>query len=426
MCRISIKICVLLLCMESLSTVAWGAESIGSALANTKYSGYVRVADWIEHNRYQTDVGDNTFCIGGQLKASTGVFYGLSATFGFFTAHSLGLNSKLPYSPNPVPIAPDRAAVNPTLTPNIDVLGLAYLNWERKGFNLRVGNQRLKTPFANSADYRMIPLLYQGAKASYRLPGHGRLVAARIFRYKGWVSSSFDRTNSYIWNGITSPTIGFWLVGGQYGENLGQRFHNNSQLWFYEFYDYGKLGFLNDRISFKAGHRFKPFIGVQAVRETSQGKSILGKVNSTLFGGKIGLVHGGVGGHISIVHIVRHKGAYHDGGLASPYTNFSGSAALFTRQPLYSTEELGAGNAYQGGVHWAVNKKAYLALDYTYFAMGPAPGVKADLSEINGILVYRPSFGSLKGLRIVNIPSIAFSPGARTFLQDRLEIQLNI
>lgn len=399
------------------------ADNIRNLVSNAHVSGNVRLYNWDDHNRYQTNVGDNTLSLGGRLIAHSGKYYGLSAVFGFYTAHSLGLNSNLPGTSHPVLIAPDRAPVNPTLSPTIDVLGQAYLQWENKYLSIRAGDQPLNTPFANSADYRMIPVLYQGVRVGIHPIKQLTIVGARIFRFKDWVSSSFTRNNSFIWNGIKKRTPGFWVVGGILNNSF-DNISNTFQSWFYQFYDYANFGYIKDVISFNQKGQLQPYIGLEAGRETSAGSRILGPVNSTLFGGKIGARYKSISAHISAMHLMRRANAYADGGLASPYTNFYGSSHEFTQQTMYSTEAFGAGSAYQTAVGWQVNKRLSTGLNYTFFSMGANPGNRNDISEFSGDISYNFK-GNMRGLTITEVPSVAYSPGGRTFLQSRLMMQYN-
>ncbi len=146
---------------------AENTSSLANAMQNGKASGQVRYYYMYEDEGrdYQDYFGS---AIGGHLKYETGTISGFNIGVAFYISHFLSTN----YSPTSVEPAANNKnsryvaglmdASDPSVT-SITGIGELYLNYKYSKTNIRVGRMKLKTPFMNPEDGRMIPTLEQGA-----------------------------------------------------------------------------------------------------------------------------------------------------------------------------------------------------------------------------------------------------------------------
>jgi len=146
---------------------AENTSTLANAMQNGKVSGQIRYyyLDEDEGRDYQDYFGS---ALGGHLKYETGAIAGFNLGVAFYASQFLSTN----YSPTSVEPAANNKnsryvaglmdASDPSVT-NITGIGELYLNYKHSKTNVRVGRMKLKTPFINPEDGRMIPTLEQGA-----------------------------------------------------------------------------------------------------------------------------------------------------------------------------------------------------------------------------------------------------------------------
>ena len=142
---------------------AENTSTFANAMQNGKVSGQVRYyyMDEDEGQNYQDYYGS---AIGGHLKYETGKISGFNLGVAFYAAHFLATN----YSTTSVEPAANNKnsryiaglmdASDPSVT-SITGIGELYLNYKYSKTNVRLGRMKLKTPFINPEDGRMIPTL---------------------------------------------------------------------------------------------------------------------------------------------------------------------------------------------------------------------------------------------------------------------------
>ena len=109
-----------------------------------------------EHTSLSTNY---TTAVGGWLKYETAAYNGLSLGAAYYTSHALtGLSGDR-----------DKGRFNEEMadTHHYDILAESYLNYHHGKFNLRIGRQRIDTPYADSDDIRMTPNSFEGVTARY-------------------------------------------------------------------------------------------------------------------------------------------------------------------------------------------------------------------------------------------------------------------
>lgn len=410
-----------LLC-AALTTHADDGGSFSDLITQGKASGYLRSYEWSNNNFYNTNISNNIFVVGGKLKAETGTVDGFSAGAAFYTSHT------------PQSTYNDPTSYDPTLGTNIDTLGESYLNYHNDSVNLRVGRQAIDTPFANGADYRMIPALYQGETFSYTPSQDFSLTFGRISRYKSWTSATFDRTNNEtagpfqksgpgFLNFPDMVTGGFWYAGAHDALDMkGEKL--SSQLWYYDFFDIAHLVFLDEKLTFNLQNDFKPFVGLQYANEQNEGAALFGTVNSTPYGLQMGADFGKNNLTAAAIHIPAHPGTFNNGGLASPYTDGYGSASLFTGNMLFPTEGLGSGNAVQLSGSHAFDEDWSSWASYNQFNQTASAFAAAQTINEYVVSVNYNAHGYFKGWKISDMLGYATLAGnSNHFTQNRLMAQ---
>lgn len=407
---------VLGLCNTQAMAVSSDTSSSGNFISDGKVSGYIRAQEWTNRNFYNGTADTDTFAVGGKLKAESGSVDNFSVGAAFYTSHT-------PQSTRDTPLNYD-----PTLGTDIDTVGELYVNYRNDWLNVRGGRQSIETPFANSADYRMVPALYEGITAEVKPAQNVSLSFGRIWGYKNWVGSGFDRTNNetdgpFAKSGLSGLTTdGFWYAGAHAMTDIGSM-QLTSQLWYYNFTDIAHLAFLDEKLALPASGRFKPFIGFQYANEKEGGAAILGAVHSTPYGLKIGADFDASSIAAAVVHLPAHQGAFNNGGLASPYTDGYGSAALFTGNMLFPTEGLGSGNAYQlsGSHSFSDAWSAWAAYNRFNQTADGSPAEQIDEYVLS--VTYTPH-DFAKKLQVVDMLGYATLAGnSHDFLQNRLMLQ---
>ncbi|MDE2598731.1 MAG: OprD family outer membrane porin [Rhodocyclaceae bacterium] len=392
-------------------------NNTSSFISDGKVSGYVRAYEFSNRNFYNSPVDNDTFVLGGKLKAESGEVNHFSVAAAFYTAHT------------PQSTSDTSMNYDPTLGTDIDTLGEAYLNYRNEGFNLRAGRQVIETPFANSADYRMVPALYQGVTADYNPTKSYGFTAGRITHYKSWTSSSFGMTNNETDGPFKKPGLdgltssGFWYAGAHALTDV-RGAQLTSQLWYYNFINVANLIFLDEKLAFPVSEDFKPFVGFQYAHQKETGSAILGAVDSTPYGFKFGADFGQSNVTAAVVHIPSHQGAFNNGGMASPYTDGYGSASLFTANMLFPTEGLGSGDAYQLSGSHTFNESWSTWASYNRFNQTADGSPAETIDEYVLSVTYTPA--AVKGLQITNMLGYAtMENNSNNFLQNRLMLQYN-
>lgn len=283
-------------------------------LAASKVTGQLRDYYFTEKYQYHLPFRHSN-SLGGWLNIHTPSVWGLSADIDVATAQALGLNSSNP-SAN-VPSLPDT---------NLTVLQQAYLQYQSHGFQFRAGDQEINTPMASSdpIDYRVIKPSYQGFGASYHISSAFTVYAYRMFRFKGYAMSGYERvdTGKYV-NNVIAPlpqvnSIGFGAYGGKWHHGS-----STAQVWYYNFYN--RLDALYGEYNYHmgiGGHFLKAILlGVQAGKEWNAGSQVASyqNVNSRLYGAQIGFVvpHNIV--FLAYNDVPYQAGAFRGGAYVSPY-----------------------------------------------------------------------------------------------------------
>ncbi|MFT7004008.1 MAG: imipenem/basic amino acid-specific outer membrane pore [Sulfurimonas sp.] len=139
----------------AVSAADVSADSVENALKDGKFTMDARV--FYFDRSFDTSGKDNVTSLtaGGIMKYTTKKYMGLTAGLAYYSSNSIaGLYSKQ-----------DGAGSNNLTSDgdNINILGEAYLQYDRGNSMLKVGRQKLDTPLMNNHDLRTIATSYEAA-----------------------------------------------------------------------------------------------------------------------------------------------------------------------------------------------------------------------------------------------------------------------
>ncbi len=398
----------------SLDTGSKDVDTVVDWFKGGTLSGYERTIYFSTHNAFFVK-GQNqdTISYGGGLGYTTARLYGFSLGVSGYLQRGIGHSD-------------DPNRVDSYLGPNLTAMGEAYVRWQHDKFTITAGNQALDVPFASTYDWRMAPELFQGVSARYG-DADNYATALWMDRYKTYISNSFTKRTNYNTDfdafgpaGMTE-TNGFWGLGGQRkwrAAALGL----TGQAWYFNYDDYAKLAYLQGEALADAGP-WKPFIGVQYLHETGDGKNLAGNVNSQVYGVQLGVKHNSLTATLGYDYIAPHHDAFLNGALVTPYMHNVSSDPLYAQPFLTSTQDLGSGSAYAIDVKGAPYNGLFVGARYSFMDLVAAPGTSSiDQSEYLVYAIYSFS-GRLKGLSVSDFFAIQTQPGKGNFVQNRLQLE---
>lgn len=166
-----------------------------------------------------------------------------------------------------------------------------YIQYDKNGLFAKVGTQVINTPWANASDTRIKPNAFEGADLSYRFTANLTLEVMDMARYQSRTTSDWLQSTLLTGAATELPhtknppanTGGF-----QYGR-IGYISGNvATNLHYYHFDDLAYFGWLDGRYTLSHVAR-KPYIAIQVGQEKNVGSSIVGKINSQVYGMQVGV-----------------------------------------------------------------------------------------------------------------------------------------
>jgi hypothetical protein len=376
-------------------------EKPTSSQSSTKkimLDGYIRSYYFTRHFSNKTRPNQTSFSLGGALNLKTAPFHHWSANLSYYAADPLDLNST------------NFNRLDPTLPgESINVLGQAYLQYKVPTWLLRGGDQIIKTPWLNDADSRIIPATYQALLTTVTPIPDLELTAFRQFRYKSRTSKEFSKTNLYDPHNFGgTPIIGLEhesILGTLAGGTKYAYKNLVTQAWYYKFYDFANLFYVDANYIFKNPTRINPIISLQLAKEWGDGNNILkslglGKTDSAVFGALIGveIYEGQI--TLGYDYIPKTSGAFQNGDIVSPYTTGYVPDPLYTTSMIAGLVEKAAGHAFKlTSYYFLLDKQLKLAASFAkYYTL---PTVK-NTNEVDVDVTYKFNKTLLKGLSLRN------------------------
>lgn len=397
---------------------------------------------------------------GGDISMSTGSLYGFSAHTSLFTTHPL-----VHYNDNDY----NGVLGQPR---NLNQITESYLQYQRQGVRLRAGRQLVNTPFANTDMFTLLPRSFYGVSSTISLfdtfQKHGpQEVKNAQYEVSQYMPFSYDAAAStpdmklYVgrftrslgrftdqWSGHN--TTGY-PVGDQSGlMTAGLQYQQQTvvggllgQAWFYNFFNIAKMGYVEAGYQFPklASNGLRPFVRLQAVRETDSGSAALGQIDAAIYGGKLGLQGPNWKASVLAQYAPVNQGSFRNGGFVHPYSDLSGS--LFDETMNSGIEDSGPGRSYGVRLSGSVTDnlsmftryvwhKATYGFNGNYYDFSGSQGYPANAVINKGQIGYGLDFGftyqlagmnqNLTGLSIGNNVGIVSWHGQPTFIDNRLRL----
>jgi hypothetical protein len=258
-------------------------------------SGYLRAYDFDRLNAFQNKSNPNrsAFNLGGSLQLD----YHLGdspfhAVVGGFAGDPFGINGG---TPNFNKAGPGGANGIDNSLPgySYSTLGIINLRYDDSHLRAVVGDQLYDSPWANPADSRMKPALFQGISTNYAFDRHFDVGLSRMIAFESRIDSNFTRytllpttlgTTENTAEGFDpNQTPGFLAVDARY--------HNGPNsfvsLWGYSFYNIANLGYVEAGAGLDPASPYHPTLSGQFVTESQAGSALEGRIQNDTFGAKL-------------------------------------------------------------------------------------------------------------------------------------------
>ncbi|CAA6825214.1 MAG: FIG01144323: hypothetical protein [uncultured Sulfurovum sp.] len=304
-----------------LSSSAVAADTLADAFKDGKTSGQIR-SFYIDRERAGTHATstrhNKAWAAGGHLKFETAPINGLSLGTALYTTNGIfGLNS-----PGEAPA--DR---NPTLfgegAEGYSILGEAYLQYKTGKTAIKVGRQKLNTPFLGTDDARMLPNLSEAGiltntdvENTKIFAGHVSKMAYGTFSNAYGPSSQLGLQGGYGLNNTSNKfinignltaggkdTAGVSIVSATYTGVPGLKL----QAWDYMAHDILNTIYLQGDYGFAAGSA-KMKVSAQAISQSDMGDKLLGDVDSKYVAAKLGGSTGALSAYVAYSTTGSHTG----------------------------------------------------------------------------------------------------------------------
>lgn len=338
--------------------------------------------------------------------------YGFSLGLGLYAVSDFGLSPALPQRDTSI-MGPRNSFATP---------GQAFLQYQRGGVNVRVGNILLDNPWVNGSPLIM-PASYQGIRILAKPLKSLTLGAAYWERWRPRNSPDYTATNLY---GVHAP--GAWDAGVRYQKTLGNG-HLDMQLWYYGFTSIAGMSYVQGlyRVDTRSG--WNPYFGAQYAHETDRGSRILGRVDARVYGVLLGFEKDAGSYSIAYNKIPARSGAFQNGNIVSPYTGPYNNTPLYTASMIHGLiDQSTTGSAWKVAATWWLGPDRTWRLkgSYAYYRQDQFlhPDQTGDPWELNIDATYFIKTGPLRGLSIRDRFGVFSYPGApKTFFDNRIQIQ---
>lgn len=181
----------------------------------------------------------------------------------------------------------------------LDTFYEAYLGYRDKSWYAKAGDQLFASPWANPADTRLKPVAFQGADVIFNGVPRWTFETADMIQFENRTSNSFQSNtlltsypagNSGLPANINSPggypieTAGFFYARASYGGGLHGPL---ADAYYYSVNNLMHMLWFDGRYDLQHS-ALRPFLELHGGIENNQGASYLGKIDSQVFGARIG------------------------------------------------------------------------------------------------------------------------------------------
>ncbi len=377
----------------------------------------------------------DAYSLSGMFEYQTPTFLdGFNLDVSYYSANALDTHGDVP------------ARVDTTLmgaANSINALGTAFLQYQRHGVWVRLGDQTLATPWANGSDCRAVPSTYEAAYAKFTPVEGLTFHVLRILRYRSRTSDGYFRDNNYFatgWRGDANyggvadlPASAGGTTGTFALASEVRRRNLDLSLWYYDFTDFARMAYAEGEYRFATQDALRPYAKAQLVREwygsnafETNGIHLFDQPGTTSDNLTWGVVAGVKVRAFDLSAAYnrlqsRGSGAFGGGALVSPYTAGYATDPLFTTSMIRGLVELGPGSAWKlAGSLYAWGKRLQLIASFARYRSA----YNGNDTETYFDAIYRPQ-SWWRGLSLRNRFEIAngrVNPGHQHFIYDRMQI----
>lgn len=263
----------------------------------------------------------------------------------------------------------------------------------------QLGTFGIDTPFANTADKRMVPITFQGVQARHYFGGGWNISAMHMARFKSRTSSTFD-ANTLL---TTQRTSGFSMVEVSHGAN-----NVNLSIDRYWFCDIADLSYLSGQWTIG-----NSTLSAQTVIEDQAGRALVGRIHDHTYGMQFATRIGDIDASLGFDYAPGNGT-----GIMSPYTDGVTADPLFTtslatsqsdrRSPGTSWKLSLGGTVGDGHIPWTISQ-AHYNFDSAGIADETDGDVALNLGRIDPTKLYMGlSLHQRWGYRITNTAPLRF------------------
>lgn len=246
------------------------ADTIEEAFANGIVSGQIRLGSIYDDPRLDDETTRYATALGGQLRYETAKYHGLDIGVAFYTSHDVqSLSGESEEGRRDTELSSEAG--------HYDLLAEAYIDYTYGDFTVRIGRQRIDTPFADSDDIRMTPNTFEAAFATY---AHEEFmfIAAYLTRWQGP-----DSESEYRFVDLAEDSDGLFLGAVTYASDALE-----AGVWYYDEEQTASILYADLIVTYTL-----PEVGlsggVQFADQREQGSSGIG---ATLYGAIAGVEYG--------------------------------------------------------------------------------------------------------------------------------------
>ncbi|MEJ2636387.1 MAG: hypothetical protein P8184_13990, partial [Calditrichia bacterium] len=300
--------------------------------------------------------------------------------------------------------------------------------------------QIISTPFAGPDLFTLMPRGFYGLAFSFEpfkltrfTNQHLQLFFSRITLYQSRFANYYTHGNRY----TSERTNGFYTIGLRYRTKMAENIIN-FQGWFYDFYDFATLLYLEAGILHGHTSSIRPALDVQFINEGNSGQQRLGPVNVKIYGARGGILFPRGSLYLVWNGSPKHYNTFRHGGMIHPYNDLS--ETFFTDGMNDGMGDIGPGYAYgiQGSYNF-MNNRIGIFLHYVRYRAdygygGAAYAINGEFGfpegepvlnqwqyELDGGISYHFA-GMLHGLRVhlhIGVRDFTDSPNG-AFVDNRL------
>lgn len=287
-------------------------------------------------------------------------------------------------------------------------------SWEFLAGNIILNNPFMTTDVAYPTSVSVAPNTYSGIQAQWQPVREATFTVLRTYFYKPIDKSGFNPTTNYelsfqynpnasiFQNGVDQTTPGAFAAGAQLNPNSASQ----TDVWFYQFYNYVNLGYADTSYNWQASKLIGLSFSAQGAMQQASGSNIIGQQvvaspvyqsgspQSNVLGAKLGVTIASWG--LTAAYNQFWGSGFGNGGFVSPYTVYNVTDPFYTSSLMAGmVEKASAGSAYKLSANTSfINNSILLTGSYAKYLTSQVSNYP-DTAEVDFSIQYVvPNFSS--------------------------------